>query len=166
MTKTAKFNLKFSQGQKIIRENWFSPPENPLGELSHLEMGLRRFCFERNRKLFLEIGNIRKELFLDPDIILILDELPEKYYHLLIGRKIDLSFPESGITIYLEPMDIWTINCIFQEYGDSNTHKNFVLQRSQVLAVIQFFLYQIINEAINNGYIKEVDEKEFYEIKV
>jgi len=114
----------------------------------------------------LEIGNIKKELFLDPDIILILHELPEKYYHLLIGQKIELSFPESGITMYLEPIDIWTINCIWQEYGDSHTQKDFVLQRSQVLAVIQSFLDKIINEAVDKGYIKEAEKKEFYEVRL
>jgi hypothetical protein len=166
VARTTKFNLKFSPGQKIIRENWFSPPEDPLGELSHLEMGLRRFCFERNRKIFIEFGNIRKEIFLDPDIILILNELPVKYYQLLKGKKIELSFPESKIVIYLEPIDIWIIDCTWQEFGTAHIQKHFILQKSQVLAVIQSFLDKIINEAVDKGYIKEADEKEFYEVNL
>lgn len=37
-------------------ENHSAPPEDPLGELSDFEMGLRRFCFECNQQVSIKIG--------------------------------------------------------------------------------------------------------------
>ena len=59
-------------------DKYSAPPEDPLGELSYFEMGIRRFCFERKHKVSIQIGNERIFVFLDPDICMILDRLPQQ----------------------------------------------------------------------------------------
>ncbi|MBD2626762.1 hypothetical protein [Trichormus variabilis] len=139
----------------------FSPPEDPLGELSHLEMGLRRFCFENNQKVLIKLGNKRKEILLDPDISLILEELPEKIYQLLTGQTIELDFPESCFTICFDAVDIWKVNCIWKEYGYYHEAKTFSLEREQVLDVLKNFLNEIISKAVKKRYISDREKEEF-----
>ncbi|HLO87612.1 MAG TPA: hypothetical protein VK203_21760 [Nostocaceae cyanobacterium] len=153
-----KFYIKLDEPAKVER---FLPPEDPLGELSHLEMGLRLFCFENNRKVLLKLGNKRKEIFLDPDIILILDELPEKIYQLLIGQNIELDFTESAFSISFEVVDIWKINCIWKEYGYSYETNNFILDRVQVLYTLKDFLNGIVSKAAKKHYISDKEKEEF-----
>lgn len=54
------FNFKLSER---FLENYADPPEDPLGELSHFEMGWRLFCFERDRKVLLEIDDEKYSYF-------------------------------------------------------------------------------------------------------
>ncbi|TAF08022.1 MAG: hypothetical protein EAZ77_07840 [Nostocales cyanobacterium] len=153
-----KFYLTLEETVNVER---FLPPEDPLGELSHLEMGLRRFCFENNRKVLIKLGNKRKEILLDPDISLILEELPEKIYHLLTGQTVELDFPESCLTLCFEAVDIWKIDCIWQEYGYSHETKRFSLERLQVLYVLKNFLNGIVSKAVKNHYISDSEKEEF-----
>ncbi|AFZ27972.1 hypothetical protein Cylst_5999 [Cylindrospermum stagnale PCC 7417] len=158
MNQTQNFSLQFLEP---CFKNWFLPPEDPLGELSHLEMGLKRLCFENNYKILLEIGCEEQELFLDPDIILVLDELPEKVSLLLSGKNIELEFPESSMVIYLQPIDFWQIKCIWKKYGYSLEQKTFLLDNQQVLNKLLDFLARLINMAVNKGYISFEEGSEF-----
>ena len=62
-------------------------PEDALGELSDFERGLRRLCFECNHRVLIEIGDEKFDVFLDPDIILVLDNLPKQIIALSRGKK-------------------------------------------------------------------------------
>ncbi|MBD2384790.1 hypothetical protein [Cylindrospermum sp. FACHB-282] len=151
------FSLQFAEP---CQKDWFLPPEDPLGELSHLEMGLRRFCFENNCKVLLKIGYKDEKLFLDPDIALILDELPEKISQLLKDKKIELSFPESCMIIYFEPVNR-QINCIWKKYGQSSQKNNFKLEKNEVLKVLEDFVCKIGSKAVDGGYITDKEKNEF-----
>ncbi|MFM7372897.1 MAG: hypothetical protein ACKO2Z_34965 [Sphaerospermopsis kisseleviana] len=152
------FSLKLEESVNV---EYCLPPEDPKGELSHLEMGLRLFCFRNNQKVLIKLGKKRKEIFLDPDIILVLEELPEKIYQLLIGQNIELDFPESGFAISFKSLDTWKINCIWQEYGYSHETHKFTLERVQVLYVFRRFLRDLVNKAVKQGYISDQEKKEF-----
>ncbi|MBD2693759.1 hypothetical protein [Anabaena catenula] len=159
MNSTQKFSIQLTER---CCENWFLPPEDTLGELSHLEMGLRRFCFEHNQKVLLEMGDTKQELFLDPDIILILDELPEKISQLLRNQKIELSFPESSIVIYLEPIDSLNMNFTWKNYGYSVSEQKFLVERYDLITMLKNLLWKIINQAVLTGYITDSEKEEFY----
>lgn len=159
MNSTQKFSIQLTEP---CYENWFLPPEDPLGELSHLEMGLRRFCFEHNQKVLLKMGDQKQELCLDPDIILILDELPVKISQLLRNEKTELSFPESSIVIYLEPTDSLNMNCIWKNYGVSMSEQKFLVERNNLIKMFKNLLCEIINQAVQTGYITDSEKEEFY----
>ncbi|BAZ31261.1 hypothetical protein NIES4074_37330 [Cylindrospermum sp. NIES-4074] len=147
---------------KPFKKDWFLAPEDPLGELSHLEMGLRRFCFEENCEVLLKIGYDDKKLFLDPDIILILDELPEKISQLSNDQKIELSFPESCLIIHFEPVHRYRqINCTLKKYGQSVEHSNFPLYEDVVLRELADFVRQIGSQAVAKEYITDEEKCEF-----
>lgn len=145
---------------KPCKEDWFLPPDDSLGELSHLEMGLRRFCFEENCEVLLKIGFDDEKLFLDPDIILILDELPEKISQLSNDQKIELSFPESCLIIHFEPVHR-QINCTWKKYGQSVENTNFLLYKDVVLRELADFVCKIGSDAVAKEYITEEEKCEF-----
>ncbi|XWK86395.1 MAG: hypothetical protein U7127_19520 [Phormidium sp.] len=157
MNYSSSFNLK-------IEEPWIweglEPPDDPLNELSDLEMGLRLFCFEWNHRISLEVGDAEKNIFLDPDIVLIIEELPEKIAQLSKGKKVDIDFPESYLILELLPLGD-TINCHGRNFGYSSEQKNFQLNKSQVLEVLTSFVEEIIGKAVAGGYIKASEGEEF-----
>ncbi|MFH7030728.1 MAG: hypothetical protein ACHBN1_36640 [Heteroscytonema crispum UTEX LB 1556] len=157
MNNTQKLTLQ-------LEEPWIweglEAPDDPLGELSDLEMGLRRFCFECNHKVSLVIGNEKKEIFLDPDIILILDELPEEIYKLSIGQKIQLDLPESYMYIDLVPFAD-KISCTFTKFGYNPKQKHFELDTTQVLGELIIFLETVIRKAVDGGYITSEEKEKF-----
>ncbi|MFB2834294.1 hypothetical protein [Floridanema evergladense] len=147
-----------------IEEPWIweglEAPDDPLNELSDLEMGLRLFCFEWNHKVSLEVGDTKKDIFLDPDVVLIIEELPDKIAQLSKGKKGDIHFPESYLILELVPMGD-TINCNLRNFGYSTEQKNFQLNKSQFLEVLTNFLEEIVSKAVAGGYIKASEGEEF-----
>ncbi len=130
-----------------LEEPWtwedLAPPEDPLGELSDFEMGLRRFCFECNHKVLIEFRDERKYVFLAPDIILILESLPKQISELLEGKTIDIDFPESYMYIEFIP-DGDKICCTLTKFGSNLKQKHFELHQTQVLGELRNFLDEII----------------------
>jgi hypothetical protein len=149
MNNTQKFELQ-------LEEPWvwegLEPPDDPLGELTELENSLRLFCYECNHKVAMNIGNESRELFLDPDIILILDELPEQMQELSLGKKVDIDFPESWLILKLIP-DGDRVRGILRKFGKSCTIKEFQLDKAQVLEAFESFLEELMEMAKANGYI-------------
>ncbi|MFM6345217.1 MAG: hypothetical protein ACKPFK_08725, partial [Dolichospermum sp.] len=77
-------------------ENLAPPPDDPLGELSAFELGIRKFCYEYDSKVLVRVCNEEYFVFLDPDICMILeDNLPKLIRDLEIGKAIELDFVES-----------------------------------------------------------------------
>lgn len=114
---SAKFDISL---EEACLENYVYPPEDPLEELSNFEIGLRRFCFECNRQVSIEIGEERIIVFLDPDICMILeDRLPEQVSELSQGKKIEIEFVESCCLIIELVPCVNQINCTLKEFGDS-----------------------------------------------
>ncbi|MBD2199193.1 MULTISPECIES: hypothetical protein [Calothrix] len=158
MNSTQKFSLELAE---LCREKWFSPPEDPLEELSHSEIQLRRFCFENNQKVIMEIGDQKQDLFLDPDIILILKELPQVIFRLDRNENIEISFPESEMTLYFQPVDNSKLKCIWRSYGESIAAEEFSLDKYQFIKVLKVFLDKILTKAVQLDYITLTEKNEF-----
>ncbi len=45
--------FKIKLGEPLL-EKFADPPEDVLGELSHFEIGIRRFCYEGDRPIFIQ----------------------------------------------------------------------------------------------------------------
>jgi len=140
----------------LIKEPWvcedLDPPEDPLGELTELENSLQMFCYECNHRIVLKIGEEKEELFLDPDIILDLQYLPEQMRALSLGKRVDIDFPESWLMMKFMP-EGELINCTLREFGNSCTTKEFQLDKAQVLEAFDSFLEELMEMAIARGYI-------------
>lgn len=149
MNNTQKFELQ-------LEEPWvwegLEPPDDPLGELTELENSLRLFCYECNHRIVLKIGDENRELFLDPDIILILDELPEQMRELSLGKKVEIDFPESWLILKLIP-DGDRVRGILRKFGNSCITKEFQLDKAQVLEAFESFLEELMEMAKAKGYI-------------
>lgn len=143
-------------------ENYSDPPEDPLKELSEFEMGIRKFCFDCNRQVSIEIGDERLRVFLDPDICMLLeDRLPEQIGELSQGKSIEIEFTEScWLIIKLVPLAD-KISCTLKEFGYSSTEKHFDLDKAQALEVLRRFLNELIQLAVEQGYITQEDKEQF-----
>lgn len=158
MNNPQEFDIRL---EKPFFEKHSAPPEDPLGELSHFEMGLRRFCFECNHQVSIKIGNERILVFLDPDICMILDTIPEQISKLARNNKTQLIFAETCcVTIQLLPLNNKII-CILKKFGYSAKSKQFELDKTQVLGVLRRFIDEVIQLAVDRGYIKPQEKDEF-----
>ena len=137
-----------------------APPEDALGELSDFERGLRRLCFECNHRVLIEIGDAKFDVFLDPDIILILDNLPQKILELSRGKKIQIEFPESYREIAFMP-DGDEIRCTASQFGQVIRCEHFLLKRIQVLKVLGGFLDEVVCLALDGSYISPEQGHQF-----
>jgi hypothetical protein len=159
MNNSHKFN--FQLGERFL-ENYAHPPEDPLGELTHFEMAIRRFCFECDHRVSIEIGDEKIQVFLDPDICMILDDdLPEQIRKLSQGKPIEIDFAEScTLTIKLVPKNN-LISCTLSKFGTSGWEKVFECDRTQVLNALRGFLQEVMQLAVDRGYITLEEKEEF-----
>jgi hypothetical protein len=152
-------------------EQYADPPEDSLGELSHFELGLKLFCFECDRPVSIDIGEQKVKVFFDPDICMMLeDELPQKLSELSQGQPIKIEFVESVcITIELQPLANNLINCNLKKFGYlspnqftlKSRNKHFELNKTQVIAELKEFVEQLMEMALNGGYITPEEKQEF-----
>ena len=152
-----KFDIRL---EEPFQEDYFDAPEDPLGELSNLEMGLRRFCFECNRQVLIEVADEKIFVLLDPDICLLLDKLPDKVADIAFGKKNEMAFPESCFVIELKPL-AHEISCVLKEFGREAKQKKFELDKNQVLETLKHFLNEVIGLAVGKGYITLEEKDEF-----
>ncbi|MEG3836094.1 hypothetical protein QUA46_16690 [Microcoleus sp. MON2_D6] len=158
MNSSPKFNFKLAER---FLENYAEPPEDPLGELSHFEMGWRRFCFECDHKVLIEIGDEKIEAFLDLDISMMIENnFPQEIAKLSQGQKISIDFPESWFMIRLLPTDD-RISCTLRKFGTSCWEKHFEFDRTQVLNTLRGFLQEVMQLAVDKGYITLEEKEEF-----
>jgi hypothetical protein len=93
MNKIEQFKIRLAERNL---ENFAPPPDDPLGELSAFELGLRKFCYEYDHKVIVEIGETKFNVFLDPDICMLLeDRFCENIAELEQGKTMRLDFAES-----------------------------------------------------------------------
>lgn len=144
-------------------ENIAPPPDDPLGELSDFELGIRKFCYESDRQVLVRVGEQEYFVFLDPDICMILeDNLPELIANLEIGKLIEIEFAEScWIIIKLVSFGKKNIKCYLREFGYSTDEKLVMLNKQQVLDELRRFLIELMDMAVNLGYISLEDKDEF-----
>ena len=152
-------------------EKYAGAPDDPLGELSHFELGLKLFCFECDSLVSIEIGQEKVKVFLDPDICMVLeDELPKKISELSQGKSITIEFVESVcLTLELQPLANDRISCNFQKFGYlspneftlKSQNQQFQLHKTQFITELKEFLEQLMQMAVNGGYITPEEKQEF-----
>ena len=158
MNSRQKFNFKLAER---FLENYAEPPEDPLGELSHFEMGWRRFCFEFDHKVLIEIGDEKIEALLDLDISMMIENnFPQEIAKLSQGQKMSIDFPESWFMIRLLPRDD-RISCTLRKFGTSCWEKHFEFDRTHVLDVLRGFLQEVMQLAVDKDYITLEEKEEF-----
>jgi hypothetical protein len=145
---------------EINFEVYTEPPEDPLGELSDLEMNLRRFCYEYNQPVFLTIFDEKVRVFLEPDICLILDKLPQKIANLAQGKSIEICFTESACRVIKFIPFGDRIICHFRSFGSFCEEKTFELYKPIVLSEFSNFLERIMDLAVEKSYIS-IAEKNY-----
>lgn len=143
-------------------EKFVDPPDDPLGELSDFELGLRMFCYEYDHKVIVEIGETKFNVFLEPDICMLLeDRFPEQIGDLEQGKIIRLEFAESCyLMIKLVPIGD-EIQCYLREFSYSNKVRIVILNKQQVLDELRRFLTELMELAVNLGFISLEDKNEF-----
>lgn len=159
------------QLEKPNCEQYADAPDDSLGELSHFELGLKLFCFECDRPVSIEIGEEKLKVFLDPDICMLLeDELPKKISELSQGKPIKIDFVESVcLTLELQPLTNDKISCNFKEFGYlspnqftlKSRNQHFELNKTQLIAELKGFVEQLMEMALNGGYITPEEKQEF-----
>ncbi|HBE20784.1 MAG TPA: hypothetical protein DEG17_00985 [Cyanobacteria bacterium UBA11149] len=154
-------NFTWQIGERNL-DNYALPPDDPLGELSDFELGLRRFCYECDRKVVLKIGEIEFAVFLDPDICMVLeDRLPEQIGELAEGKSIRIDFAESyQLTVILTPIGEM-IHCQLKRFGDREYNYDYELDKEQVLGELRRFLAEVMQLAVNGGYVS-LEDKEWF----
>ena len=159
MSQTNHFKFKIAQRNL---ENYALPPDDPLGELSDFELGLRRFCYECDRRVVVEIGTLQFSVFFDPDICMLLtDRFPEQIGECDRGKTIRLDFAESyDITIILTPMGD-KVNCQLSKFGDRDSLTEYELDKQQVLGELRRFLLEVMELSVNLGYVSLEDKSRF-----
>jgi hypothetical protein len=146
--------------EEPVSSSDYLPPDDPLGELTSFELGIRRFCYSQNYAISIDIGGKSKEVFLFPDICLLIERLPQQITALSHGQPIDLEFPESWFSIELEPTN-QSVICTVSEYGFAVTSKQFKLNFAAVLGTLSCFASQIVQLAVDGEYISQQEADQF-----
>lgn len=154
-------NFRFKIGDRNLK-NYALPPDDPLGELSDFELGLRRFCYECDREVMVEIGDIQFAVFFDPDICMLLeDRFSEQIGELEQGKSIRIDFAESYlITVILTPIGE-VVNCQLRKFGYEHNYDNYELNKEQVLGELRRFLLEVMQLAIDGDYVTLEDKEKF-----
>jgi len=151
------FNIQLEQ--PCSSDNYL-PPDDPLGELSHFEIGLRRFCYERNHRVIIDTCDRRIELCLHPDLSLLIQRLPEKILNLSRGNEVILELSESWMDIKFSPANGKLIGTL-QSFGDAPNVESCELHASEVIDSLKRFVQDVIQSAVAGDYVTEDDAMKF-----
>jgi hypothetical protein len=159
MNKVEKFKIRLAERNL---ENFADPPDDPLVELSEFELGLRIFCYQYDHKVIVEIGKTKFNVFFDPDICMLLeDRFAQHIGDLEQGKTIRLDFVESyWLMMKFVPFGN-DIKCYLREFGYSTEERLVMLNKQQVLDELRRFLTELMDMAVNLGYISLEDKNEF-----
>jgi hypothetical protein len=148
------------QLEKPMSSENYLPPDDPLGELSPFEKGLRLFCYERNHVVVIEMCGKEMHVYLFPEMSLLIQRLPEKISDLSRGNPVVLEFSESCMDIKFAPANEKLIGTL-QSFGDAPNVESCELQATDIIDSLTRFVQDIIQSAVEGGYITEDDAKEF-----
>ena len=159
MSKIEQFKIKLGE---INLEKFALPPDDPLEELSDFQFGFRKFCYECDRQVVVQIGQTKFNVYLDPDLCMLFeDSFPEQLGKLVEGKTIRLDFHESHwMLMKFVPVDE-EIQCYLTEFGYGNEEKLVFLARQQVFNELRRFLTEVMELAVTLGYITGEDKNEF-----
>lgn len=139
-----------------ITERYDSAPEDSLGELTPVEMGLWRFCFDHDCRVAVEVGAVETTVFLYFDISGVLDYFPDVLSKVADGEETVLSVPESGFDLKFVP-SAGGITCTLSEFGQAVRQTSIEVNREQVFRELKDFYTGIIEQAIALEYIPIVE---------
>ncbi|QYX31753.1 hypothetical protein [Sphaerospermopsis torques-reginae] len=77
------------------------------------------------------------------------------------NERIEVSFPESSLVLYLETIDFINVKCIWKNYGLLVSEETFMLEKYDVIQIFKHLLREILNQAVQTGYITDSEKKEF-----
>jgi len=131
-----------------------------LNGLTHLEAGLWRYCYDNSRRVVIAIGDTSFIIETNPDVSVVLDELPRIVSCLSSGQDTALSFYELGKTLYFTPRN-GRVTCVLQCDGEVPNYREFTLLPTQVLDQIDSLLHSIVQGAVDGGYITVAEAQVF-----
>jgi hypothetical protein len=132
-------------------------PEDPLGELTPLELGLWRFCFEHNHPVLLVVGQVEEELELNTDFSLLLPHrLPAEVGDFQRGKAVEIHFAEAQLYLRLNPQGDST-RAVIESYGYRLYSHEMTLHTSPVAETWHTFLEDLFSQAVHGGYISASD---------
>lgn len=141
-------------------KNYSNPPEDPLNELTPLELGMWRFCYENNRRVSIQFGKKKEFVFLENDFSIVLPELPVIITNLLRGISTELDFAESHFYIKFEIAGD-KINGSIVKSGVQPEEWKYEFDRFQIIKVLKRFLIEIVCMAVDGNYISPEEANEF-----
>ena len=154
---TAEFRILLGD----LKESHCDPPgEPPEDDPDDIDMYLWRFCYEKNRRIFVQVDADELSAELDPDIRIMLLNLPRMVRDLENGEKDWLSFSEIGTSVSFLP-DGDTLWCGVERGGEGSKRPPVACKRDQVINELWRFLERLTQEAIDGGYLSVVQAKEF-----
>jgi len=156
-TKLKDLFIDFEPTNHINRKEGY-PPSVYLWEIpSWVDIALEEYFIKHNQKVTIQIGDLTKELSLDPDFSLIIGDLLNACYQLIIGKEeVEISFPESTFLLKFGASGDslfgtdYPIQVEWLEYGYSVREHKFTVSKIQVVNEIQLFcdtLLFLINNA-------------------
>jgi hypothetical protein len=147
--------------EESIHDNFYQYPEDELNEFSEFEMGLKRFCFDHNCSISIQIDNEKFDLHLYHDFLDALeDKLCEKVLSLQAGNSGNIMF---GDYLYLSCQPIKELNeidCKFIMVGTGKS-KIYSLCLSDFLEKLYCFINEILEIAVQENYIHRKDIHEY-----
>lgn len=157
MKDVEQFNIQI---QEKIKDDFYLPPEDELNEFSAFEMGLKRFCFEHNRRILIELGDEKIQLHLYHDILDALEEgWSMKMSKLSAGSKVIIDFNDFILRI-TPTLDENLAACEFTTFG-TGKHNYCTLSLSQLSDKMRIFTDEILGMAVREGYINSEDIAEY-----
>jgi hypothetical protein len=88
------------------------------------------------------------------------NNFPQEIAKLSQGKPIEIDFGESWFTIMLLAIDN-KINCTWIKFGTSCLEKQFECDRTHVLDALRGFLQEVMQLAVDKGYIALEEKEEF-----
>ena len=161
MDNSQNFNIQL---QEFIKDDFYHYPEDELNEYTNFEIGFKRFCFDNNRNVLLEVGDVKIILHLYHDI---LDALEDRWYEqitqLASRNKVNITFGSYFNLIFYPIKNKDEVICEYSFLG-MGEYKTCNLCLSQVVEIMNLFVNQVFDMAIQQKYITTKDFIKFISI--
>ena len=124
------------QLQDLIKNDFYDYPEDELNEYTNFEIGFKRFCFDNNRNVLLEVDDEKIILHLYHDIFDALeDRWHEQITKLVSGNKINITFGSYFDLIFHPIKNKDEVICEYSFLG-TGKYKTCNLYLSQVVKIM------------------------------
>ncbi len=157
MYSTSNFDIQI---QSPVKEDWYDPPSDPLNEYTDFEIGLKKFCFEHNRYVLLEIGNQQVKLHLYHDILDALENnWGKRLFQLAAGKEIWIAFNYLILKLLPNPSKN-EVTCQVNFLGES-TSESYTILLDKFIEKMSNLIDEILKTAIQEDYINTEDIEKY-----